>query len=66
VKDRFIGCVIGQAVGDALGFPVEGYPAIVTAGAVADPTPSLRLHPSGAFPLGQYTDDTQMMRAILE
>ncbi len=66
MKDRFIGCVVGQAVGDALGFPVEGYPPDVTAAAVADPTPRLRPHPSGVFPVGQYTDDTQMMRAILE
>jgi ADP-ribosylglycohydrolase len=65
VRDRFIGCVIGQAVGDALGFPVEGHPATVTARAVADRPPHLRPHPSGAFPIGQYTDDTQMMRAIL-
>ena len=25
-KDRFIGCLLGCAVGDALGMPVEGWP----------------------------------------
>ncbi len=65
MRDRFLGCIIGQAVGDALGFPVEGQPAVVTAAAVADRVPRLRRHPAGIFPLGQYTDDTQMMRAIL-
>ncbi len=66
MKDRFIGCIIGQAAGDAWGFPVEGYPPTVTTQAVADQPPRLRRHPSGAFPIGQYTDDTQMMRAVLE
>jgi ADP-ribosylglycohydrolase len=66
VKDRFVGCIIGQAVGDALGFPVEGHPPAVTAGVVADGPLRLRRHPSGVFSVGQYTDDTQMMRAVLE
>lgn len=25
-KQQFSGCLIGQCLGDALGFPVEGYP----------------------------------------
>jgi ADP-ribosylglycohydrolase len=63
---RFVGTVIGQAVGDALGFPFEGLPPQITALAMADRPSAYRPHASGAFPLGQYTDDTQMMRAILE
>lgn len=66
MRDRYVGCIIGQAVGDALGFPIEGHTPSVTSAAVIDPLPSFRLHPAGTFPLGQYTDDTQMMRAILE
>ncbi len=66
MKDRFAGCILGQAVGDALGFPVEGYPPAVTAGAVADGPLQLQRHPAGVFTVGQYTDDTQMMRAVLE
>jgi len=62
---RFTGCILGQAVGDALGFPVEGYGPTRTSAAVI-PFPShFTPHPCGLFPPGQYTDDTQMMRAIL-
>jgi ADP-ribosylglycohydrolase len=25
-KDQFSGCLVGQCLGDALGFPVEGFP----------------------------------------
>lgn len=28
-KDQFSGCLIGQCLGDALGFPVEGYPPVI-------------------------------------
>ena len=31
---RFTGCTLGQAVGDALGFPVEGYGPARTSAAV--------------------------------
>jgi ADP-ribosylglycohydrolase len=27
-KEQFSGCLIGQCLGDALGFPVEGYPPV--------------------------------------
>ncbi|RLC87911.1 MAG: ADP-ribosylglycohydrolase family protein [Chloroflexi bacterium] len=63
--DRFVGCILGQAVGDALGFPVEGWPAEQTATTVTPFPDHFTPHPCGLFPPGQYTDDTQMMRAIL-
>jgi len=63
--DRFTGCILGQAVGDALGFPVEGWPAEQTAAAVTPFPDHFTPHPCALFPPGQYTDDTQMMRAIL-
>jgi ADP-ribosylglycohydrolase len=63
--DRFTGCILGQAVGDALGFPVEGQPAAQTAAAVTPFPGRFPPHPCGFFPPGQYTDDTQMMRVIL-
>ena len=66
MKNRFRGCVIGQAVGDALGFPIEGRTPAVTAEAVAGRPLHFQPHPSGVFPIGQYTDDTQMMRVLLE
>ena len=62
-KDRFLGCLLGQAVGDALGAPYEGLPADTiywSFGPVhellAEPTTET-LH---------YTDDTQMMIGVAE
>ena len=61
-RDRFRGVLLGTALGDALGMPVEGWPreAILrTHGVVRDMLPA-RL---GA---GTYTDDTQMAMALAE
>jgi ADP-ribosylglycohydrolase len=63
--DRFTGCILGQAVADALGFPVEGRKPAETSAAVTPFPDHFTPHPCGIFPPGQYTDDTQMMRAIL-
>jgi ADP-ribosylglycohydrolase len=63
--DRFTGCILGQAVGDALGFPVEGLGPAATSAAVTPFPDHFTPHPCGLFQSGQYTDDTQMMRAIL-
>lgn len=62
---RFIGCIVGQTVGDALGFPVEGHGPAITSAAVSPFPNEFTSHPCGLFPPGQYTDDSQMMRAIL-
>lgn len=68
LRDRHRGCVVGQCLGDALGFPLEGFPpadclAYVEevlgagdAGQVARP----------GFSFGQYTDDSQLLRTLLE
>ncbi len=58
--EKFEGCLIGLAIGDALGMPVEGLPPEIIRkrfGRVEDfiPAPHRRLGP------GQFTDDTQMM-----
>lgn len=63
---QFIGCLMGQALGDALGFVVEGYPPSVCYDYVAE----LRAGKAGEkgrgqFPFGQYTDDTQLARELL-
>jgi len=63
--DHFTGCILGQAVGDALGFPVEGYGPAITSAAVTPFPDEFTPHPCGLFSPGQYTDDSQMMRAIL-
>ncbi len=67
-EEQFVGCLIGQALGDALGFPVEGYPPEVCAGYVKDILRTDRVGQSGRdpFPFGQYTDDTQLARELLQ
>jgi ADP-ribosylglycohydrolase len=66
-KDRFTGCLVGQCLGDALGFPVEGYVADVCRQYVDG---ILRTGRAGAvgrppFAFGQYTDDSQLARELL-
>ncbi len=67
-KDRFRGCLVGQCLGDALGMPVEGaarpecrahVEAYVRPGR---PPP----HGRGPYPFGQYTDDSQLARELLD
>src|SRR3954471_14924622 len=63
LTDRFRGCLLGLAVGDALGAPFEGidaygiYHAFGTARAIVERPPVDALC---------YTDDTQMMIGIAE
>jgi ADP-ribosylglycohydrolase len=65
--DRLTGAILGQALGDALGFVVEAQPPEVArdytdrylrTGRAGD-----RSHPQ--FPFGQYSDDTQLARELL-
>jgi ADP-ribosylglycohydrolase len=65
-KEQFTGCLLGQALGDAIGFNVEGHgPAnaeryvtgIMRAGRVLD-------YGRDPFSFGQYTDDTQLAREL--
>lgn len=64
---QFTGCLIGQCVGDAVGFLVEGFPGRVCA-PYADAV-MLRArydgHYRGAFRLGQYSDDSQLARELM-
>ena len=68
MEDAFIGSLIGQAVGDALGFVIEGYGPDVANEYIINiikpgvkPT-MLRLP---QFNFGQYSDDTQLARETL-
>jgi ADP-ribosylglycohydrolase len=66
-EPALIGCLLGQALGDALGFVVEARPPAVAceyverylfaghAGELAHPD----------YPFGQYSDDTQLARELL-
>jgi ADP-ribosyl-[dinitrogen reductase] hydrolase len=61
--DRVLGCVLGGAVGDALGAPFEGL------WSRSIPEPSVLLTDYAEFegyPRGQYTDDTQLTIATLQ
>jgi ADP-ribosylglycohydrolase len=61
------GCLLGQALGDALGFVVEARPHYVAHEYVRDyllaGRAGERAHPE--FPFGQYSDDTQLARELL-
>lgn len=63
LEEKFIGCLVGTAVGDALGAPFEGeiLPAGLTAVHILE---DFTLIPG--FPYGQYTDDTQLTIATAE
>ena len=63
----FAGCLIGQALGDALGFPVEGAPPETCRRYVEEVLRGGRaaqVHRLGYPPL-QYTDDTQLARELM-
>ena len=67
LEDRFVGCLLGQCLGDALGFPVEGQSPGSCAGYVAQVLRTDRLGTvgRGEFAFGQYTDDSQLARELL-
>lgn len=60
-RDQFTGTLIGCAVGDALGAPLEGKTreAIALIDGLTD-----AFRPYRSYPAGQYTDDTQQTLAI--
>jgi ADP-ribosyl-[dinitrogen reductase] hydrolase len=63
LRDRFLGCLLGCAVGDAIGAPYEGL--------WSHSIPAVATLLSGfaefeGFPPGQYTDDTQLSLATVE
>ncbi len=65
--DRAAGCLLGLALGDALGFVVEAAPPAAAAAYVEN---ELRTGLGGArgrppFHPGQYSDDTQLARELL-
>jgi ADP-ribosylglycohydrolase len=70
VSDRetaLTGCLLGQALGDALGFVVEARPPAVAGEYVERYLLAGRAgefaHPE--FPFGQYSDDTQLARELV-
>lgn len=67
-EDQFAGCLIGQCVGDAVGFMVEGSSPEVCC-RYADAV-LLAGHPyegrRGGFTFGQYSDDSQLARELIQ
>lgn len=69
LRDRFAGCLLGGAIGDALGMPAEGLTREQIRAAwgwldrFADPAPDSLCRTLRA---GQYTDDTQLALLLVE
>jgi len=57
--------VLGLAVGDALGFPLRGVPAL-SLGRLPALAEDFAPRPRGRFSKGQFSDDTQLMLAAAE
>ena len=67
-KDQFSGCLIGQCLGDALGFVVEGFSPEACKRYVEDYLMSGQIIEFGhfPFPFGQYSDDSQLARELIQ
>jgi ADP-ribosylglycohydrolase len=67
LADRLAGCLLGQAVGDAVGLVVEGKPPGEAAAYASEWVRAGRADQRGRdpFPFGQYSDDTQLARELL-
>ncbi|MFQ5988417.1 MAG: ADP-ribosylglycohydrolase family protein [Candidatus Methylomirabilales bacterium] len=59
LDDRLQSCLLGLAIGDALGMPFEGYPSWVV-GPVLDQIQGFHESSHRGLGAGQWTDDTQM------
>ena len=67
--DRFRGCLLGVAVGDALGMPTEGYTAREISskfGPVREMMPAPEGHFHTGLSAGQFTDDTEETLLLAE
>jgi poly(ADP-ribose) glycohydrolase ARH3 len=59
LRSKFTGALIGSAVGDALGAPVEGWSMEMVSSRYSEGTGWTMIH-------GRYTDDTEMMIGVAE
>jgi ADP-ribosylglycohydrolase len=65
-RKQFQGCLLGQALGDALGFVVEGRPPEVCQEYADDVLGRDGGSGRGRVPFGQYSDDTQLARELMQ
>ena len=67
-RDRFSGCLIGQCLGDAIGFAVEGFSPDACKRYIEDYLRTDKAAEFGSFPLpfGQYSDDSQLARELMQ
>jgi ADP-ribosylglycohydrolase len=68
VRDRLAGSLIGQCLGDAVGFVVEGYSREICQEYVDEILLTDKAGTIGRSPhaFGQYTDDSQLARTLVE
>lgn len=69
LRERFIGCLLGLAIGDALGMPVEGWPQQQIReqyGWVDRYLPRLDSAGHVETPAGEFTDDTELALCLVE
>ena len=64
LADRYRGCLVGLAVGDALGHPTEFISSVARIKERYGPRGIVDFDRSGAHPPGTFTDDTQMTIAV--
>ena len=66
--DRFMGCIVGQCLADALGAPVESQHPAICRHYVEEELQKGRAGERSvkSFPFGQYTDDSQLARELIE
>ena len=65
-RDRLAGVIIGQCVGDAIGFPVEGRSEETCVDFVDRYLYAKAFDiPARGYKPGQYTDDSQLARELL-
>jgi ADP-ribosylglycohydrolase len=67
-RDQFSGCLIGQCLGDATGFAVEGFSPEACKRYVEDFLKTEKVGEFGRFPFpfGQYSDDSQLAREMMQ
>ena len=66
IEGQFVGCLVGQCLGDALGFLVDGFPGPDCEAYVLG---EMQLWFDGAMDgctFGQYNDDSQLARELIQ